>query len=197
MVCRYCGLIKGSVLRLLLKVGIIASLLALAVLAFPISTAAAHPREPQLVFRVDPSLREPKILQVYGPPQPAPKPVIKPAPKKKTEKVALKPETRKTKFAPGQCTDYVARRVPVTWRGNANRWDDNARAQGYVVDKNPVAGAILVTNESRAGHVAYIESVDGSKVTFSEWNVAGRYKLTTRTLDITDRVIVGVIHVQT
>lgn len=114
--------------------------------------------------------------------------------KKISTKVVSSSTTRVTKFAAGYCTDYVARRVTVTWRGNAGRWAANAQAQGYLVDKNPVVGGILVTRESRVGHVAYIEAVNGTKVTISEWNYAGRYKLTTRTLDIGNPVIIGVIH---
>lgn len=101
------------------------------------------------------------------------------------------------KFAKGNCTFYVADKLQgkVTWRGNANRWAANAKAQGYLVDKNPAVGAILVTNESRAGHVAYIEAVSGTIITFTEWNYAGLYKKTTRTMDISDSRIKAIIHV--
>lgn len=100
------------------------------------------------------------------------------------------------KFAPGYCTDYVARKVAgITWGGNANRWIANSKSHGATVNRNPVAGAILVTSENnRYGHVAYIESVSGSKVTISEWNYAGLYKKTVRTLDMSDKRILGVIH---
>lgn len=101
---------------------------------------------------------------------------------------------RNTAFARGQCTDYVAQKTTVTWRGNASKWIPNARSQGYVVDKNPTVGGILVTGESRYGHVTYIEKVEGTKVTISEWNFAGKYKLTIRTLDISNPVIRGIIH---
>lgn len=99
-------------------------------------------------------------------------------------------------FSGGYCTDYVARNVAgVRWGGNANQWIGNAKALGVKVDRNPVAGAILVTNESkRYGHVAKIDSVSGDKVTISEWNYAGLYKKTIRTLDIDDARIKGVIH---
>lgn len=115
-------------------------------------------------------------------------------PKPKPKQVSANKSTTKTKFAAGYCTDYVARKVNVTWRGNANRWIANAKAQGYLVDSNPTPGSILVTNESRYGHVTYIESVQGSQVTISEWNYAGRYQLTYRTLDISDSRIKGIIH---
>lgn len=102
---------------------------------------------------------------------------------------------RNTKFAKGQCTDYVARKVIITWRGNANQWLRNAAAQGYRVDKVPVVGSILVTNESRYGHVAYIEEVNGEGIYISEWNYVGRYKLTYRTIPLNSPVFKGVIHV--
>ncbi len=99
------------------------------------------------------------------------------------------------KFAKGQCTDYAARMTGwVNWRGNANMWGTNAKKAGHTVDKSPVAGAIIQTNESRWGHVGYIESVNGNEITFSEWNYAGPYKKTTRTLSITDSRVKAIIH---
>jgi surface antigen len=90
----------------------------------------------------------------------------------------------------------VARKVPgITWGGNANRWIANSKAAGATVDRNPVAGAILVTNENRRyGHVAYIEKVVGSTVYFSEWNYAGLYKTTNRSMEISDSRLKGIIH---
>ncbi len=99
------------------------------------------------------------------------------------------------KFAKGQCTDYAARMTGwVNWRGNANMWATNAKKAGHTVDKNPTVGAIIQTNESRWGHVGYIESVNGNQVTFSEWNYAGPFKKTTRTLSITDSRVKAIIH---
>ncbi len=125
-----------------------------------------------------------------------------PAPSTTTTKKASPSVPRATsiagnhKFAAGYCTDYVARKVAgITWGGNANRWIANSKAHGATVNRTPAAGAILVTNENnRYGHVAYIESVSGSEVTISEWNYAGLFKKTVRTLDISDKRIQGVIH---
>lgn len=126
-----------------------------------------------------------------------------PAPKVESKPKKTKPSIPRSvtiagnhKFAPGHCTDYVARKVPgIKWGGNANRWMANAQAYGVTVDRNPVAGAILVTNENRRyGHVAYIEKVSGSTVYFSEWNYEGLYKTTYRSLDINDSKVKGVIH---
>ena len=98
------------------------------------------------------------------------------------------------KFARGHCTAYVASKVKVYWRGNANMWATNAKRNGATVDRNPTVGAIIQTNESRWGHVGYIEKVSGTKVTFSEWNYAGLGVKTTRTLDMSDSKVKHIIH---
>jgi LysM repeat protein len=74
-------------------------------------------------------------------------------------------------FPAGWCTWYVATKRNVTWRGDAGYWYANAAAQGYPVGPTPKVGAIMVTWESWAGHVAYVEAVnpDGSWVV-SEMN---------------------------
>ncbi|HEX2679945.1 MAG TPA: LysM peptidoglycan-binding domain-containing protein [Candidatus Dormibacteraeota bacterium] len=68
------------------------------------------------------------------------------------------------KFPVGWCTYYVATWRNVTWTGDAGWWYANAAAQGYSVGSTPKVGAIMVTWESWAGHVAYVEAVnpDGS-----------------------------------
>jgi len=69
-------------------------------------------------------------------------------------------------FPVGWCTYYVATKRNVTWRGDAGYWYQNAAAQGYPVGPTPRGGSIMVTWESWAGHVAYVEAVnaDGSWV---------------------------------
>jgi LysM repeat protein len=76
------------------------------------------------------------------------------------------------KFPVGWCTYYVATKRNVTWTGDAGYWYQNASAQGYPVGPTPKVGSIMVTWESWAGHVAYVESVnaDGSwTVTEMNW----------------------------
>ena len=75
------------------------------------------------------------------------------------------------KFPAGWCTYYVATWRNVTWTGDAGYWYQNASAQGYPVGPTPKVGSIMVTWESWAGHVAYVEAVnaDGSWVV-SEMN---------------------------
>ncbi len=85
----------------------------------------------------------------------------------------------------GYCTWWVAQRRAVTWLGNAIEWYDNAAAQGYAVGKQPLPGAILVRGGAGGyGHVAYVESVDGTTFTVSEMNVTGLGQLSTRTYDM-------------
>ncbi|HMR54979.1 MAG TPA: LysM peptidoglycan-binding domain-containing protein [Candidatus Doudnabacteria bacterium] len=113
---------------------------------------------------------------------------------------AIKPSVPKAafvgsnKFARGHCTAYVAGKVKVYWRGNANMWAKNAARAGATVNRTPKVGSIIQTNESRWGHVGYIEKVEGSKVTFSEWNYAGLGVRTVRTLDMSDKKVLSIIH---
>lgn len=109
------------------------------------------------------------------------------------------PSTANNTFFAGYCTWYVASRFPVTWNGNAVSWAANARAQGYRVDKNPEAGAILQTTEnsfgtSGAGHVAYIEKVENGLIYTSEMNIAGRFVVSYRTIPVNSGLVLAVIH---
>lgn len=69
------------------------------------------------------------------------------------------------RYAPGNCTWYAyERRVqlgrPVgSFWGNANTWASSARAAGYLVNRTPAAGAILVDMAGYFGHVAVVERV--------------------------------------
>lgn len=64
-------------------------------------------------------------------------------------------------YDPGWCTWYAARRVsvPANW-GNANTWDDRARATpGWTVSQIPQVGAVAQSNVGWAGHVGVVEDV--------------------------------------
>lgn len=89
----------------------------------------------------------------------------------------------------GYCTYWASKRraeigkaIPNNW-GNANTWDDNARAAGYVVDHSPGQGSIMQTDAGPLGHVAFVEIVgaDGSW-TISEMNFRGWDEVDSRTL---------------
>lgn len=85
-----------------------------------------------------------------------------------------------------QCVSYTAWKVWKTgrhmpyWggRGNANQWDDNARAEDIPVDSNPRVGSIAVSNSGYYGHVMYVEAVyDDGTIYISQYNAGwdGRY----------------------
>jgi surface antigen len=98
-------------------------------------------------------------------------------------------------FSFGYCTWYVANRRYIPWFGNANEWWANARPYGFAEGQTPVVGAVMVTNESSFGHVAYVESVapDGSwtvsEMNFVAWDVVSR-----RTLHRGQAPVVGFIY---
>jgi surface antigen len=78
-----------------------------------------------------------------------------------------------------ECVSYTAYKVAASGRympywggyGNANQWDDNARAMGIPVDGNPRQGDVAVSNSGTWGHVMYVEAVasDGS-ILVSDYN---------------------------
>jgi surface antigen/LysM repeat protein len=76
-------------------------------------------------------------------------------------------------FPKGYCTWYVASKRKITFGGNANAWLKNGKAAGYATGSAPAVGAVVVTNESRVGHVAYVEEVKGDKFRVSEMNYKG------------------------
>ncbi len=92
-----------------------------------------------------------------------------------------------------QCVSYTAwkvassgKRMPY-WggRGNANQWDDNARAEGLQVDTSPSVGDIAVSNAGPYGHVMYVERINGNgTVHVSQYNAAndGRYSVSDVTI---------------
>lgn len=90
-------------------------------------------------------------------------------------------------FYTRECTSFAAWRINndlgvpfsnyykgVHW-GNANNWDDAARAAGIPVDTTPNAGDIAVFNggvdgASSFGHVAYVLSVGSGQVQVEDYN---------------------------
>jgi peptidoglycan hydrolase CwlO-like protein len=47
--------------------------------------------------------------------------------------------------------------------GNANQWDDNARASGIPVDDNPTVGSVAISNAGTYGHAMWIQAVSADK----------------------------------
>ncbi len=98
-------------------------------------------------------------------------------------------------FPFGYCTYWVAKKRVVPWSGNAITWLAGAKSYGFPTGDTPAVGAIMVTSEGgRAGHVAYIEAVEGDQVTVSEMNYKGFGVVSTRTLSTKSAFIKGYIY---
>jgi surface antigen len=54
--------------------------------------------------------------------------------------------------------------------GNANQWDDNARASGIPVDYNPTVGSIAISNSGFYGHAMYVAAVNGNEIYVQQYN---------------------------
>jgi surface antigen len=83
----------------------------------------------------------------------------------------------------GYCTWYVAsvRSIPVGL-GNASTWGYRARAMGLATGSTPQVGAAVVTSTAGAGHVAYVEKVNGDgTIWISEMNSHGQVSMTDST----------------
>ncbi len=109
-------------------------------------------------------------------------------------------------FAYRNCTDWVAWRLAATngvagfnnnyggrrW-GNANTWDDTARALGIPVNSTPARGAVAQTDAGSFGHVAWVSSVNGDgTVTVEEYNRGGKGEYSLRTASATSFVYIHV-----
>jgi surface antigen len=56
-------------------------------------------------------------------------------------------------------------------KGNANQWDDNARAEGIPVDTSPRQGDVAIKNSQPYGHAMYVDSVNGDgTINISQYN---------------------------
>lgn len=81
----------------------------------------------------------------------------------------------------GYCTWYVKNKRPDvgSYWGNANQWYASAQAAGFKTGSEARPGAVGVSFDGPAGHVVYIESVEGNTVHLTEmngaagWNVVG------------------------
>lgn len=97
------------------------------------------------------------------------------------------------KFPWGQCTWYIAQLRKIPWGGNAKSWLNNAQQHGFQTGKEPQVGAIVATNETWYGHVAYVEAVNGDFITVSEMSL-GRGIKNIRTIPVKSKTIKGYIY---
>ncbi len=85
--------------------------------------------------------------------------------------------TAGNRYAAGNCTWYVYERraqmgrpVGSFW-GNANTWASSARSAGFLVNRSPAAGAVLVDQAGYFGHVAVVERVlENGDIVITEMN---------------------------
>lgn len=86
-------------------------------------------------------------------------------------------------YTAGQCTWYVASRTRVpSSMGNATNWEYGLRNAGWHYGVS--VGAIGVSHNGWAGHVVYVEAVNGSQVLISEMNYFGPFVRSTRVAGI-------------
>jgi len=89
-------------------------------------------------------------------------------------------------FPIGWCTYWAKEKRPdLRVSGNAKDWQTNSQEARV--------GEIVKTRESRLGHVAYIERVEGDRLYISEMNY-GVNIVRYRTININDKSIVGYIN---
>ena len=90
-----------------------------------------------------------------------------------------------------QCTAGVASskgNIP-SW-GNANQWDDNARASGKTVSNVPVVGSVAQTDGGYYGHVGVVTSIQGDSVTILEKNYDYNGSIRTHTVPTSSYVYI-------
>ena len=113
----------------------------------------------------------------------AAQPATTPAPATASYQAAYTPRgsSAGNTYYKGYCTWYVKERrsdLP-NMLGNGGQWSANAAAQGIPTGSTPRPGAVA----EQAGHVAYVESVNGNMVTVSEMNAAAGFgAVSTRTV---------------
>ncbi len=119
-----------------------------------------------------------------------------------TQGFYMGPEVPGNTYAWGNCTYWsfamrlwAGSPIPATW-GNANTWDDRARADGYEVNHTPRVGAVFQSDRGEFGHVAYVFDVDAvtGAWTISEMNVKGLNIVSTRTFSKDSAAYYNFIH---
>ncbi len=84
-----------------------------------------------------------------------------------------------------ECVSFTAWKVWNSGRhmpywggqGNANQWDDDARAAGIPVDGSPRVGDVAISNSGPYGHAMYVEAVGDGTIYVSQYNaqLTGQY----------------------
>lgn len=109
------------------------------------------------------------------------------------------------RYAPEECTYHAFQMRPdLPFHDHAKNWARLAEQAGYAVDKIPQVGDIVVFGpgvlgaDSKNGHVAFVEAVDGNRVSLAEtgWGLTKeqRQQVHRRTITITDNRGISFIH---
>lgn len=85
--------------------------------------------------------------------------------------------THPNSYAPANCTwgaSSMEPAIPQSW-GNADTWDDSARAEGITVSDSPIVGAVAQTDNGAYGHVAVVTAItpDGPMITEMNYDYNG------------------------
>ena len=127
----------------------------------------------------------------------------------KYKKPALDAVVDEWNFFNRECTSFAAFRLNsrnkvafsnqykmkngATW-GHAGNWGYAAKKAGIRVDQKPAPGAIAWSTAGPYGHVAWVKSVSGSKVTVEEYNYPIPAQYHTRTVN--KSAFTGYIHIK-
>lgn len=75
--------------------------------------------------------------------------------------------------------------------GNANQWDENARAAGIPTDYSPRAGDVAISNAGYYGHAMYVESVNpNGTINISQYNASWTGTYSTNTISASGLVFI-------
>lgn len=100
-------------------------------------------------------------------------------------------------YPSGWCTWYGATKyqIPAYW-GNAGDWLEAAKRDGFETGNIPQSGALVITNESIWGHVAYVEKVDNKNnvIVVSEMNYESFGVISERKININSSKVKGFIY---
>lgn len=96
----------------------------------------------------------------------------------------------------GQCTQWVQHMRPDLRRrmGNGGQYLAYARSYGIPTGNTAREGAVVVTNETFVGHVAYVEAVGNGTITITEANYVGLGIVSRRTISSSSSVIRGYVY---
>lgn len=98
-----------------------------------------------------------------------------------------------TWYACGRAWEVLGVDIDKHWE-NAYKWAESAKKAGYTVDYIPAKNTIAVwpaNNVYTAGHVAFVEDVNGNNMTISEYNYSVSMGYSSTTISTTAQRVYG------